>query len=572
MAPRLPPVPGLEDVSMSSSQAAVEVNISQETVHISQESPPDRDPAADADCWGMLVPSNTSPADPRVRLLRTQTTFTIGRGVDNTLVLPSKQISRSHASISWNGMDGNASEIMITDLSFNGTWIGDNKIGKGLRRLLTDGDQIVFGPKNLRVVRESDPAPSVYRFRNLISVPRAISKYYDLHAAIGQGTYAQVYKALDRRPGGKWVAVKSLSFVKLIAASSKGPLGRMNEVNVLRKLKDLAHTNMVKLIEHFENADQSIDIVMELLAGGDLDRYILTYDGGAFFSSICSDFAKRNGWHAAVFMHSQDISCLMLRGCAIAFVFVEAARTPSFCTIILLQQLRKRRLASAARPPPYSQSVLNTSPRADSAAQDALEPLRNPKPVFVPPAPALAREPESPPLHPQIREPSAPALPRCTTGLLQHLRTRDDSSAARSLSVYRFQPAEQLASERVDHCALAREPALSCPRASSAHLHHRLSCPAIVCTSPPSVPLRYRLPSSAIAKSRVGNAYGLAVWILLPGMAVLLVLPRVASSSQRSERGSERGSIVVRGRRRRSSSIFFSTILDGGRGGGTHPA
>ncbi|KAF7307974.1 hypothetical protein MKEN_01158900 [Mycena kentingensis (nom. inval.)] len=280
MAPRLPPVPGLEDVSMSSSQAAVEVNISQETVHISQESPPDRDPAADADCWGMLVPSNTSPADPRVRLLRTQTTFTIGRGVDNTLVLPSKHISMSHASISWNGKDGNASEIMITDLSSNGTWIGDNKIGKGLRRLLTDGDQIVFGPKNLRVVRESDPAPSVYRFRNLISVPRAISKYYDLHAAIGQGTYAQVYKALDRRPGGKWVAVKSLSFVKLIAASSKGPLGRMNEVNVLRKLKDLAHTNMVKLIEHFENADQSIDIVMELLAGGDLDRYILTYDGG----------------------------------------------------------------------------------------------------------------------------------------------------------------------------------------------------------------------------------------------------------------------------------------------------
>ncbi len=76
---------------------------------------------------------------------------TIGRAVDNTVVLTSEMISRHHATLAWeNG------QIVVTDSSTNGTFVNGVR---QQRAVLAGGESVQIGPYTLSV-RESAPSAS----------------------------------------------------------------------------------------------------------------------------------------------------------------------------------------------------------------------------------------------------------------------------------------------------------------------------------------------------------------------------------------------------------------------------
>ncbi|THU95511.1 hypothetical protein K435DRAFT_798072 [Dendrothele bispora CBS 962.96] len=64
----------------------------------------------------------------------------------NDIVLPSARISNLHAIFRWNGHETHGAGASILDLSTNGTYLNGELIGKGITRLVRDGDEVAFGP------------------------------------------------------------------------------------------------------------------------------------------------------------------------------------------------------------------------------------------------------------------------------------------------------------------------------------------------------------------------------------------------------------------------------------------
>ncbi len=96
------------------------------------------------------------------------------------------------------------------------------------------------------------------------------SDIYDVNQTLGEGLFGVVKKAIHKKTN-KVVAVKIINKDKL----------RPGEKDLIRTEIDLMklfqHPNIVKLLDHFENAD-SIYIVMEILEGGTLLDYMESKD------------------------------------------------------------------------------------------------------------------------------------------------------------------------------------------------------------------------------------------------------------------------------------------------------
>lgn len=98
-------------------------------------------------------------------------------------------------------------------------------------------------------------------------VERSITDYYKLECDLGQGSFATVKRATNKRTGEK-VAIKIISKVQL---SEEDKLGLQNEIDILTHVD---HPNIVKLLEVFED-HESYSLVMELMTGGELFDTIL---------------------------------------------------------------------------------------------------------------------------------------------------------------------------------------------------------------------------------------------------------------------------------------------------------
>ncbi|KAJ7213007.1 kinase-like domain-containing protein [Mycena pura] len=272
--------------------------------------------------WAYFQPC-LSQSLSRIDLYKTHQDVTIGRNVANAVIFPGFKISNFHAIIKWNGLENAASVVTIEDISSNGTFlttrkINGDKIGKGQRRLLKDGNEVAFGVATVSKedngifdYRESLP-PVVfhvrlthltgYIFRDLVSgsVKRALYNSYDILSQLGKGSFATVYKALHMS-SGEWVAVKVIHeerhffvvhYFVLTSLQTKRPgplantaseavrLGRSHansrEINIMESLR---HPNICQLREVFWNVNGSIDLVLELVEGGDLLDYILQRNG-----------------------------------------------------------------------------------------------------------------------------------------------------------------------------------------------------------------------------------------------------------------------------------------------------
>ncbi|KAF7357886.1 Pkinase-domain-containing protein [Mycena venus] len=235
--------------------------------------------------WGYLNPC-LSQSIKRVTLYKTEKEVTIGRNTSNNVVFPGFKISNFHATIRWNGLENAASIVTIEDTSSNGTFINGEKIGKGQQRLLKDGNEVAFGVAT-RSTEQGGLFDYRFIFRDLVSgvVKRALYNSYDLSTELGKGSFATVYKALHMA-SGEWVAVKVIHETKRqggpppATASEATRLGRsQTQSREISIMENLRHPNICQLREVFWNANGSIDLVLELIEGGDLLDYILTNNG-----------------------------------------------------------------------------------------------------------------------------------------------------------------------------------------------------------------------------------------------------------------------------------------------------
>jgi len=91
--------------------------------------------------------------------------------------------------------------------------------------------------------------------------------YYDVLSDIGKGKFGIVKLGIHKKTGEK-VAIKIIS--KNMAMKDKELV--RTEINIMKLCR---HPNIVRLLDHFENAEY-IFIVMEYLSGGDLANYLAT--------------------------------------------------------------------------------------------------------------------------------------------------------------------------------------------------------------------------------------------------------------------------------------------------------
>ncbi|CDO76220.1 hypothetical protein BN946_scf184894.g9 [Trametes cinnabarina] len=245
-----------------------------------------QDPVVDSHLWGYLHPC--SPSLRRIDFLLTRRKYQIGRNTEqgkNDVIFPGMKISNFHCIIEWDGDMGPHSAVTVTDLSSNGTFINNEKIGKGQHKVLRNGNEIAFGTA---VPQPANGGIEDYRFvyRHMAGGPpeRGLYAHYDLHHELGKGSFATVMKALNKADG-KWYAVKMIQGNKLRKglshASANGAQTNdksnnfAREINILERLK---HPNICQLKEVFFEAD-SINLVLEWVPGGDLLDYIIKRDG-----------------------------------------------------------------------------------------------------------------------------------------------------------------------------------------------------------------------------------------------------------------------------------------------------
>ncbi|KAF7376637.1 Pkinase-domain-containing protein [Mycena sanguinolenta] len=292
---------GMDDVSMVSVNENSQEH-SQKTQPSSQPDEPVQKPEnnVDAECWGLLIPC--TPGIEPVRFLNTTPEIIVGRDPKSNVVLPWTAISSLHAIITWNGQKGGGSTVTIEDKSSNGTFLKGECIGKGTTRVLIDGCDLSFGPAR----SSTNPHKPEYRYtyRDLVSEKRELYKKYDLANELGKGSYARVYKALQKGTS-KWVAVKVINQTMRFNLTPAREADAIREISVMRKLR---HPNICAFLDYFENPNKSIDIVLEFVDGGDLGTYMMVVNNGHGIGEWMSCHFTHQICKAVIYIHSCKIT------------------------------------------------------------------------------------------------------------------------------------------------------------------------------------------------------------------------------------------------------------------------
>jgi len=255
---------------------------SQEQTQSTQQASQPVNTDLDGHLWGYLQPC--SSALTRIDFWKIHPRYTIGRNIqENQVVLPGFKISNLHCTITWDGKDSHPSNVVVLDLSSNGTFINGVKIGKNQTRILREGHEIAFGTT---VPQPANGGLEDYRFvyRHTAAGPPTTGLYahYDLSTELGKGSFATVMKAISRATG-KWYAVKMIhdKSVRSPGEQHHGQNSRRaafaREISIMENLK---HPNICELKEVFYQEDNNdISLVLELVEGGDLLEHILSRNG-----------------------------------------------------------------------------------------------------------------------------------------------------------------------------------------------------------------------------------------------------------------------------------------------------
>ncbi|KZT65380.1 kinase-like protein [Daedalea quercina L-15889] len=267
------------------------------------------DAPVDDHLWGILVPCN--PALQRVDFQKLKRIYNVGRNTDsgrggNDIILSGRKISNFHCRIEWDGQGGEGSAVMVTDLSSNGTYINQGRIGKNKTRLLYDGNEIAFGSWQPQVdAAAAEDYRFVFRHLAAASNLRGIFKYYQLHNTLGTGSFATVTRAMHRETGD-WYAVKTMERRRLRTASDTGATNDATFSREIKILEELQHPRICQLKEVFYE-EHTINLVLELVPGGDLLDFILNQPTQHLSEDLSQHFTYQI-CDALQYIHSKGIA------------------------------------------------------------------------------------------------------------------------------------------------------------------------------------------------------------------------------------------------------------------------
>ncbi|KAF9461264.1 kinase-like domain-containing protein [Collybia nuda] len=263
----------------------------------------------DSHLWGYLQPCSASLT--RIDFWKIHPRYTIGRNTEhNQVVLPGFKVSNSHCTITWDGSDEQGSSVIVLDLSSNGTFINGARIGKNQTRILREGNEIAFGTS---VPQPHNNGLEDYRFvyRHTAAGPptTGLYAYYDLSSELGKGSFATVMKAISRKDG-KWYAVKIIQESRHVrsAGEPQHPPNTTRSTAFAREIsimETLDHPNICKLKEVFYQDNNDINLVLELVEGGDLLDYILRNNG---LSEADAQHITYQICEALAYIHSKGVA------------------------------------------------------------------------------------------------------------------------------------------------------------------------------------------------------------------------------------------------------------------------
>lgn len=215
----------------------------------------------DHDLWGSLHPCNATDL-LRIDFLTINSLIKIGRNpLTNNIVLPGPRVSNRHCEIVWDHKTA-----VMTDFSSNGTWINGIKLGLNKFCILKDGDEVAFGTT---MPQETDD----YRFTfhtHKTSLEEydvgELYKHYQLAHKIGEGSFGTVSKGMYLKTGD-FVAIKIIKLPKAFGKARTVKRNMAREVNIMCNVD---HPNICALKDVFHHEDGSMNIVMELVDGGNL--------------------------------------------------------------------------------------------------------------------------------------------------------------------------------------------------------------------------------------------------------------------------------------------------------------
>ncbi|XP_051548940.1 serine/threonine-protein kinase Chk2-like isoform X2 [Myxocyprinus asiaticus] len=149
--------------------------------------------------------------------------------------------------------------VYIEDLSGNGTWVDDEKIGKGKQRLLSNNSVIALAEQKHQVFmfidKMGDEQPNL---------PAEFSNKYHIARKIGTGVCGEVKLAIEKDTCKK-VALKTINkhnFPSIGTATRNAE----REIEILKKID---HPCLIKT-EDFYQTEDSYYIVLEYIEGGEL--------------------------------------------------------------------------------------------------------------------------------------------------------------------------------------------------------------------------------------------------------------------------------------------------------------
>jgi len=218
--------------------------------------------------WGLLIWNPKFNSEPEKLTVDTDS-YTIGRGHSCNITLSLKNcdrvflsnVSREHFSIKrvCDPLAGN--QIIVEDLSSNGTWVDGRRVGKGERRVLSNGDEISLSHR---------VKGSLFTFINpqckQIGYPSVVTKNYLLVKLIGKGAFGEVHLGFLKQSSKKYAVKSVLHQIKNRGQGIDPGLQLINEAKVLCAVQ---HPCIVK-VEDVIYGPESLHLILELMEGGDL--------------------------------------------------------------------------------------------------------------------------------------------------------------------------------------------------------------------------------------------------------------------------------------------------------------